>query len=187
MVLGETWPSAGSVNWDTLAASQGGSRQTNPGFKASDGWAQKFKRCHNLAMQAHTSMAQKLPGDLESKVVSFRDQVHSIRSRTDIDYALLGTWTRPLSSLTLFLGGQLKSGEERQYEWGQQERRSDTSLLYSSTQQMDTFCHKWLSSKGRQSDQWKAWRHHKESRLHVRKRLGWYKLRYHVCRFVIGP
>jgi len=35
-------------------------------------------------------MAQKLPGDLESKVVSFRDQVHSIWSRTDIDYALLG-------------------------------------------------------------------------------------------------
>ena len=42
-------------------------------------------------MQAYTSMAQKLPGDLESKVVSFRDQVRSIQSRTDnIDYALLG-------------------------------------------------------------------------------------------------
>jgi len=52
--------------------------------------AQKFKWRHSLVMQAHTSMAQKLPGDLESKVVSFRDQVHSIWSRTDIDYALLG-------------------------------------------------------------------------------------------------
>ena len=65
--------------------------KTNPGFKASDGWAQKFKRRHNLVMRARTSMAQKLPGDLESKVVSFRDQVRSVRSRTDIDYALLGT------------------------------------------------------------------------------------------------
>ena len=45
---------------------------------------------HNLVMQARTSMAQKLPGDLESKVESFRDKVRSIRNRTDIDYRLLG-------------------------------------------------------------------------------------------------
>ena len=63
---------------------------TNPAFRASDGWAQRFKRRHNLVMQAHTSMAQKLPGYLESKVESFRDKVHSIRNRTDIDYRLLG-------------------------------------------------------------------------------------------------
>ena len=93
--------------------------KTKPGFKASDGWAQKFKRRHNLVMRARTSMAQKLPGDLhvESKVVSFRDEVHSIRSRTDMTTTCWGTWTRPLSSLTSFLGGPLKLGGGRQYEW----------------------------------------------------------------------
>ncbi len=64
--------------------------QVNPAFKASDGWAQKFMRRHNLVLRARTSMAQKLPGDLEYKVVAFRDEVQSIRSRTDIDYRLLG-------------------------------------------------------------------------------------------------
>ena len=45
---------------------------------------------HSIVLRACTSMAQKLPGDLESKVVSFRDKVRSIRSRTDINYDLLG-------------------------------------------------------------------------------------------------
>ena len=61
---------------------------TNPSFRASDGWPQRFKMCHNLVMQARTSMAQKLPGDLESKMESFRNKVHSIRNRTDIDCRL---------------------------------------------------------------------------------------------------
>ena len=50
----------------------------------------EFKMQHNFVMRARTSMAQKLPGDLESKVEFFRSKVHSIRSRTDIDYRLLG-------------------------------------------------------------------------------------------------
>ncbi len=63
----------------------------NPTFKASDGWAQKFmRRRHNLVLRARTSMAQKLPGDLEYKVVAFRDEVQSIRCRMDIDYRLPG-------------------------------------------------------------------------------------------------
>ena len=62
---------------------------TNPAFRASDVSAQRFKRRHNLAMRARASMAQKLPGYLESKVESFRDKVRSIRNRTDIDYRLL--------------------------------------------------------------------------------------------------
>lgn len=63
--------------------------QVNTAFKASDGWVQKFMRRHNLVLRARTSMAQKLPGDLEYKVVAFRDEMRSIRTRTDIDYRLL--------------------------------------------------------------------------------------------------
>ena len=64
--------------------------QVNPEFKASNRWAQKFMRRHSFVLRACTSMAKKLPGDLESKVVSFRDKVCSIRSRTDVNYDLLG-------------------------------------------------------------------------------------------------
>ncbi len=64
--------------------------QANPQFKASDGRAHKFTRHHNLVLRACTSMAHKLPGDHEGKVASFEEKVRSIRSRTDIDYSLLG-------------------------------------------------------------------------------------------------
>ena len=60
--------------------------QVNPAFRASDGWAHKFMRRHNLVFRARTSMAQKQPGHLESKVAAFREQVQSIRDRTNIDF-----------------------------------------------------------------------------------------------------
>ena len=43
----------------------------SPNFKASDGWAQKFFRRHTLVLRAKTSLAQKLPRDLEEKIESF--------------------------------------------------------------------------------------------------------------------
>ena len=42
-----------------------------PDFKASDGWAHKFMRCHNLVLRAKTSLAQKLPGTLEERIQAF--------------------------------------------------------------------------------------------------------------------
>ena len=41
----------------------------NPSFKASNGWAHKFMKRHKLVPRARTSMAQKLPGDLENRIV----------------------------------------------------------------------------------------------------------------------
>ena len=61
-----------------------------PTFKASDGWVQKFMQRHNLVLRARTSMAQKLPADLESRIAAFRQQLQSIRMRTDVDYNMLG-------------------------------------------------------------------------------------------------
>ena len=42
-----------------------------PSFKASDGWAYKFMKRHKLVLRARTSMAQKLPGDLEKRITSY--------------------------------------------------------------------------------------------------------------------
>ncbi len=53
-------------------------------------------RCRDLVLRARTSMAQKLPGDLEGKVASFGEKVRLIRSRTDIDYLLLGNMDETL-------------------------------------------------------------------------------------------
>ena len=47
----------------------------SPNFKASDGWAQKFFRRHTLVLRAKTSLAQKLPRDLEEKIVISQEGV----------------------------------------------------------------------------------------------------------------
>lgn len=57
----------------------------SPNFKASDGWAQKFFRQHTLVLRAKTSMAQKLPRDLEEKIESFH-KVYDLRMSTDITH-----------------------------------------------------------------------------------------------------
>lgn len=57
-----------------------------PTFKASDGWAQKFFRRHSLVLRAKTSLAQKLPRDLEEKITAFHAKVTELRSSTDVAY-----------------------------------------------------------------------------------------------------
>ena len=41
----------------------------NPSFKASDGWIHKFMKRHKLVLRVRVSMAQKLPGDFENRIV----------------------------------------------------------------------------------------------------------------------
>ena len=44
---------------------------TNPSFKASIGWAQKFMKRHGLTLRLKTKISQKLPDDLEEQILSF--------------------------------------------------------------------------------------------------------------------
>ena len=53
----------------------------NPTFKASEGRARKFICRHNLVLRAHTSVTQKLPGDLESKIAAFCEEVKVKRQK----------------------------------------------------------------------------------------------------------
>lgn len=53
-------------------------------FQASRNWAEHFMRHHNLVIRTGTSMAQKMPGDLEGKVKNFHEFVR--RHREEDEY-----------------------------------------------------------------------------------------------------
>ena len=58
-------------------------KDTNPKFKASDGWVRKFLKRNDLVLQVCTHISQKLPSDLESKIKSFRDKVSNSHKNSD--------------------------------------------------------------------------------------------------------
>ena len=58
---------------------------TDPEFKASLGWYSNWKRRHAISMRAKTSLAQRLPADMEDKVVEFHRFVLRSRQRWGYD------------------------------------------------------------------------------------------------------
>ena len=66
-------------------------KQYNPNFKASEGWTRKFIRRHSIVLRARTSVAQKLPGDLENQVSRFHDQVKAERQKYNFPKDLIGS------------------------------------------------------------------------------------------------
>ena len=44
---------------------------TDPEFKASLGWNNNCKRRHSISMRTKTTLAQRLPADMEDKIVTF--------------------------------------------------------------------------------------------------------------------
>ena len=58
---------------------------TDPEFKASLGWYSNWKRRHSISMRAKTSLAQRLPADMEDKVVEFHRFVLRSRQRWGYD------------------------------------------------------------------------------------------------------
>ena len=59
---------------------------TDPKFKASDGWYTNWKHHHSISMRAKTTLAQRLPADMEDKVIQFHRFV--LRSRQCWGYDL---------------------------------------------------------------------------------------------------
>ena len=53
----------------------------DPAFKASLGWYQNWKRRHSVSLRAKTTLAQRLPDDMEEKVVQFHRFVIVARQR----------------------------------------------------------------------------------------------------------
>ena len=56
----------------------------NPEFKASLGWYQNWKRRHSVSMRTKTTLAQRLPNDMEEIIVEF----HRFAARQQWDYPL---------------------------------------------------------------------------------------------------
>ena len=54
---------------------------SDPEFKASLGWYTNWKRHHAISMRAKTTLAQRLPADMEEKVVEFHRFVLRSRQR----------------------------------------------------------------------------------------------------------
>ncbi|PFX30588.1 Centromere/kinetochore protein zw10-like [Stylophora pistillata] len=55
----------------------------DPAFKASRGWYEKWKRRHSVSMRTKTTLAQRLPADLEENIVCFHRFVIAARRRAD--------------------------------------------------------------------------------------------------------
>ena len=53
----------------------------DPAFKASRGWYEKWKRRHSVSMRTKTTLAQRLPADLEENIVRFHRFVIAARRR----------------------------------------------------------------------------------------------------------
>ena len=54
---------------------------SDPEFKASPGWYTKWTRRHAISMRSKTTLAQRLPADMEDKVVEFHRFVLRARQR----------------------------------------------------------------------------------------------------------
>ena len=64
----------------------------NPAFRGSEGWQRRFMRRHNLVLRAstYTSVAQKLPRDLECKIEEFRQEMKFIQPSHNFPPQLVG-------------------------------------------------------------------------------------------------
>ena len=67
---------------------------SNPSFKASIGWAQKFMKRHSLALRLKTKISQKLPDDLEEQILSFNRFVVQQRKAHQFELSQIGDWMK---------------------------------------------------------------------------------------------
>lgn len=61
-------------------------REMSVNFKASINWVSRFMKRHNLVLRLKTKIAQKLPADLETKLIDFQQYI--IQKRTEYDFPL---------------------------------------------------------------------------------------------------
>ena len=59
-------------------------------FRASDGWLQKFLKRHSFSLRRRTTVGQRLPQDLITKVVGFIMSTWKLRHSKDYPLSLIG-------------------------------------------------------------------------------------------------
>ena len=91
------------------------------GFQASNNWCTRFLRRNNLALRQKTKIAQKLPGDLEEKIVNFHCFVLNCRKKANYELANIGNmdetpvWFDMPSTRTVNARGE--KNRLRNYDW----------------------------------------------------------------------
>lgn len=60
------------------------------GFQASNNWCTRFLACNNLALRQKTKIAQRLPIDLEEKIVDFHPFVLNSRKKGNYELVNIG-------------------------------------------------------------------------------------------------
>ena len=63
-------------------------KPVSPGFAASR-WAASFMKRHDLSLRARTSLSQRLPADLEQKLVSFHTFVRTKREEDEFENSVI--------------------------------------------------------------------------------------------------
>ena len=56
-----------------------------PNFKASRGWCVRFMKQHDFVLRTRTTLSQRLPADLETKIENFNKFLHDCRLNDDFD------------------------------------------------------------------------------------------------------
>ncbi|KAG8196096.1 hypothetical protein JTE90_007834 [Oedothorax gibbosus] len=66
--------------------------KTHPGasFVASAGWCSRFMERHGLSLRQRTKIAQKLPKQLEEKIVAFQKEVINLRKENNFELSQIG-------------------------------------------------------------------------------------------------
>ena len=67
---------------------------SDPEFKASLGWYTNWKRRHAISMRAKTTFAQRLPADMEEKVIEFHRFVLRSRQHRGYERGTSLTWSK---------------------------------------------------------------------------------------------
>ena len=61
-----------------------------PNFAASEGWLQRFMRRNKLVLRAKTSLAQRLPAQLEEKITQFYTKLQQVQQHESYPFCFIG-------------------------------------------------------------------------------------------------
>ena len=87
----------------------------DPEFKASLGWYQNWKRRHSVSLRTKTTLAKRLPDDLENKILQFHRFVIAARQRVQYSLAKISNMDETPMRFELPSSRTLESMTKLQY------------------------------------------------------------------------
>ena len=90
---------------------------SDPDFKASLGWYQRWKKHHSISLRTKTTLAQRLPQDLEEKTIQFHRFVIALRQRYGHSLSRLFNMDETPMRFELPLSRTLEFSGSRTVQW----------------------------------------------------------------------